>query len=234
MRVSEVYRSIQGEGPKVGLPTTFLRFAGCNLRCPSWPCDTPHAIFPEEYRKEWTTVSPEELANEVITISAPGENICFTGGEPFLQHNAQLKWLTDHLQIADRGLECFSNGTLVIPEWAFEKIDFVIDWKLPGSGEINFNAEIFLANLHRALGSWQGAKRHSLKFTVASFDDFVKAVERLDANKKLEELQVFVGPVWGKVEPREVARWILEWYDLDWRLNLQTHKYIWNPDARRT
>jgi len=65
MRLSELYTSIQGEGPRVGQPVQFMRFAGCNLRCPSWPCDTQHAIDAARYRHEWETVTPEELAGRV-------------------------------------------------------------------------------------------------------------------------------------------------------------------------
>lgn len=238
MRLSEIYRSVQGEGPKVGIPTTFVRFGGCNLRCPGWACDTPHAIFPAQYRHEWEKVTPDELTERIIEKSMPGENICLTGGEPFLQSNTELQRLTDVLYVSDRRIECFSNGTLPIPEWAFANVDFVFDWKLPGSGETTFNAEIFLANLHTALGSRNGSRRHSLKFTVTGWDDFQLAVARWSEfvgdgdHPNNYRLQVFVGPVWDKVEPSEIVQWILE-CDLPWRLNIQTHKYVWDPDERR-
>lgn len=236
MKLSELYRSVQGEGPKVGTPTTFVRFGGCNLRCAGWACDTPHAIFPKEYRHEWEKITPDELTERVIETSAPGENICLTGGEPFLQPNAELKELTDILYVSDRRIECFSNGTLPIPEWAFVNIDFVFDWKLPGSGETTFNAEIFIANLHTALESSNGLERHSLKFTVTGWDDFQLAVarwsEHIDTLRLGRHVQVFVGPVWDKIEPDQIVQWILE-CDLPWRLNLQCHKYIWPADERR-
>ncbi len=233
MRLSEIYPSTQGEGPKVGLPTLFVRFAGCNLKCPGWPCDTEHAINPAKYRSEWQTFSPDELGDEIIWRSRPGQNICFTGGEPFLQPNEELRILSNDLYVSERKLECFSNGTLSIPEWAFKDMDFILDWKLTGSGEKNLNADMFLTNLHRALGSSQGSKRHVVKFTVANWHDFDEAVTRYDTLLRDAGVQVYVGPVWDKVEPREIVQWVLD-CDLNWKLNIQTHKYIFDPGARRT
>lgn len=230
MRISEIYRSVQGEGPRVGLCTTFVRFAGCNLKCPGWACDTQHAIDPKLYRHEWKTMTVDALVDQVIDRSAPGENICLTGGEPFLQPHNELKDLVNILSVSDRKLECFSNGTLRIPEWAFADINFVLDWKLSGSGETTFNAETFIANLHTAFVS--GPERHALKFTVADWDDFAEAFERWNRLDDDCELPVYVGPVWGRLEPSELVSWILQ-EDLDWRLTLQSHKYIWPADERR-
>ena len=229
MRVSEIYRSVQGEGPRVGLCTTFVRFAGCNLKCPGWACDTQHAIDPALYRHEWKKMTVDQLVEEIILITIPEENVCLTGGEPFLQSHKELKDLVNILSVSDRHLECFSNGTLRIPEWAFADINFVLDWKLPGSGETTFNAETFKANLHTALES--GPERHALKFTVTGWDDFQEAVARYSKHVADFRLPVFVGPVWGKLNPDELVQWILE-CDLNWRLTLQTHKYIYPPDQR--
>lgn len=236
MRLSEIYRSVQGEGPRVGLPTTFVRFAGCNLRCPGWPCDTQHAIDPGLYRHEWKQVQPVGLADEILLMTPAGGNVCLTGGEPFLQPAQEMVFLIRNLGLGGCTVECFSNGTLEIPQDVFEDVEFIFDWKLPGSGETAVNANVFETNLHRAFESCYGLDRHAIKFTVADFADFEEATERwktLKRRLKGNEPITFVAPVWGAVEPKELVGWLLD-TGLPWRLNLQVHKMIWPEDMRGT
>ena len=227
MRLSELYNSTQGEGPRVGLPTTFVRFGGCNLRCPSWPCDSPYAIFPKEYRNEWQTITAEELSDKIVELTVPGSNVCLTGGEPWLQSHEELKWLINYLEPSDRHIECFSNATIEIPSWVFEhtQIQFVFDHKLRGSGEKSLNTEIIERNIRRAVEGGQGV----VKFTIADWDDFSEAVAKYE---RLEELigetpTVYAGVVWGKVTEAQLAQWIQESDLYNWHLNVQVHKYIY-------
>lgn len=230
-RVSEIYRSVQGEGPNVGTPTLFVRFGGCNLRCPGWACDTQHAID-VKYRKSWMPMDVDELGKDIMEMSAPTDNVCFTGGEPFLQSNSALKELVVPLSVS-RKLECFTNGTLGYPTWAMKRIQLIIDCKLPGAGEKNINANVVRSNLHMAWKHRQYQdQEHVMKFTVADAQDFATAYsiwEELKNDKR--DLPVFVAPVWGKVEPADLVQWVLD-ADLPWRLNLQSHKYIWPADKR--
>ena len=94
LRVSEMYCSIQGEGTNMGTPTMFLRFAGCNMRCPGWPCDTPHAIEPSIWLKESEKFEIQGLVDRIQATTGVGvKNICWTGGEPFIQPLAELQRL---------------------------------------------------------------------------------------------------------------------------------------------
>lgn len=240
-----MYNSVQGEGPKVGLPTTFVRFGGCNLRCPAWACDSPYAIFPKEYRHEWKGIDATDLSHRIVEMTSPGYNICLTGGEPWLQNHEELGELTTLLWSANRRLECFSNGTIDIPDWAFSRIDFVFDRKLASSGEdldkirrfggIN-GEDPFYSNLHRAFQ----AGRATLKYTIASMDDLFEVIQ--DWHKLTdpyiaphlirEDLRVYVGAVWGKVKESDIATWLAEADLPGWRLNVQMHKYIFDPEAR--
>src|SRR3954453_11653509 len=121
MRLSEVYLSVQGEGPRVGLPTVFVRFAGCNLRCEGWACDTPFAIYPEMYRQDSVLLDPGDIADRILQVANPGTaSICFTGGEPYLQNHDALFELVKILSQHYDQFEVFTNGTIVYPEWAFE------------------------------------------------------------------------------------------------------------------
>lgn len=245
VRLSELYNSVQGEGPRVGLPTTFVRFGGCNLRCPGWPCDSPYAIFPKEYRSEWKEVNAEKLAADIVEMTYPGSNICLTGGEPWLQNHEELAELIALLSIANRKVECFSNGTIEIPNWAFDLVSFVFDRKLASSGEnldkirsfggIN-GADVFFTNLHRAFE----AGRASLKYTVTSLEDISEAIEDheklcnpyISPEDIREKLPVYVGAVWGKIREEDIADWLSRTDLVHWRLNVQVHKHIFDPEAR--
>lgn len=231
MRLSEIYTSTQGEGPRVGVPTTFVRFAGCNLRCPGWACDTQHAIDPKLYRNEWLELGPEQIYERVMNeVARFGiKNVCLTGGEPFLQEHDRLMHLVNMLRLEGLNIEVFTNGTIEWPSRSLYRLSFIMDWKLDGSGEKVSDSDTV----------WQNAIRlgedDAIKFTVTSKSDLSQAYSTYQAVKLhiSPRVQVFCGPVWGKFEPAEVVQWILD-HKLPWKLNLQVHKYIWNPDARRT
>lgn len=233
LRVSEVYLSVQGEGPNVGLPTVFVRFAGCNLRCPAWPCDTPHAIFPEKFRQEWKSLAPNEVAALVAKVAGcPGTRICYTGGEPFLQRSAPFAELSDRL--ADTGYprqEVFTNGTLRFPDWALDNLYFILDWKLPGSGETfaaGRDGGTFASN--RIANVRSLSEGDSVKFTIADEVDYTRAVDAWFAMSDLP-VQAYYGVVWGKMEPKDLIARVLR-DNLPWRYNHQLHNVIWNREER--
>lgn len=234
MRVSEIYTSIQGEAVRAGQPTQFLRFAGCNLKCPLWPCDSAFAIDPEKYRHEWTTTTPEKLATDGSIEEWP-KNICLTGGEPFLQPTKELEELVHRLFMQGYEIECFSNGTLPYPRWATDKIKFVMDWKLGGAGDdLSRYTKTRFRNL-KALGT-----KDALKFTVASRNDFDEAITFYRSHilngvstkiQMHQPLVTYVGAVWGLVEEKELAEWLMK-EQLPLRMNVQLHNFIWNRDQR--
>jgi len=231
MRLSEIYPSMQGEGPRVGTPTVFVRFAGCNLRCPGWPCDTQHAIDPEKYRSEWQALSATSVLGRILEVARSGSitNICLTGGEPFLQSHDELKFLCDELWKQGATVEAFTNGSLLWPEWAMWNIRFVMDWKLQGSGE-TIAPDIMMRNVSRMTA------KDAIKFTVANDEDLKEAMQIwLRTFQGLERgplaPQIYCGPVWDAMEPSDVATFILKNH-LPWNLNVQVHKYIWNADTR--
>lgn len=230
LRISEVYLSTQGEGPYVGSPTVFVRFAGCNLRCPGWPCDTPHAIYPGEYRSEWRTVTVDELVGEVHSASQglPSYRVCLTGGEPFIQNVLQLEEFVDLLRkmVEVSGIDCFTNGTLAYPNWATEKLHIVMDWKLPGSGEVVFDK-------NRIYNAERLYPNSAVKFTIASREDFEAAVQIYRKGNLTWPwgVKVYAGVVWGKVENKQLIDWMYQ-ERLPWLLNVQLHNYIWPREQR--
>jgi 7-carboxy-7-deazaguanine synthase len=224
-RVSEVYASFQGEGPRTGIPTTFLRFAGCNLRCAGWPCDTPHAIFPKLIKADATLMSPEQIVAAVCE-NYP-RNVCFTGGEPFLQPKKEIHDIAWSLHLAGKDLEFFSNGTLPYPDWAVDNSHIMMDWKLTGSGE-DPRHQMRYSNLQKLLKNG----KHSVKFVVKDRNDFDEAVTIWADHLRAKPIQTWAGVVWGELDPAQLTHWMLE-KNLSWRLNIQTHNYIWPPHERR-
>lgn len=227
VRISEVYQSMQGEGPRVGIPTTFVRFGGCNLRCPGWPCDTQHAIDPK-YRLEWWKHDPAEVVDKVQAL-AP-RSVCFTGGEPMLQPTADIVTIAKELRQLGYHVEMFSNGTLEYSPEVLDLVDVVMDWKLPGSGEAGVGTDIRRENLRRMKQDWT----HSIKFTIADRADFNHAVTifNSDIAHLMPRLEVFAGIVWDKEMTNEELCDLILHYELPWRLNVQVHNHIWDRTKR--
>lgn len=202
----------------------FVRFAGCNLRCAGWPCDTQHAIDPERYRDEWELVDVDDLADQIAKeLKGTGaNNVCLTGGEPFLQSKTDLRHLTLQLP-ATVNVEAFTNGTIEWPDWALFRVKFIMDWKLKGSGENVTGSTPMTTNVREL------CQKDAIKFTVRDDVDFIEAESiwnsYLFGRHGRSGPEVFCGPVWNLCDPRDVAKWILE-AGLPWRLNVQTHKYI--------
>lgn len=100
-QINEIFYSLQGEGANTGTPAIFIRFSGCNLRCPF--CDTDFS--------QSTPMSVEDILAEVAQY--PSEMIIFTGGEPSLQLDQTL---VDALRAEDYVLAIETNGTHALPE----------------------------------------------------------------------------------------------------------------------
>ncbi len=199
MKISEVFRSIQGEGKNQGRACTFLRCAGCNLDC-SW-CDTGYARTGGE---DW---SSDRVIHEIESLG--GRNICITGGEPLLQIAGLLPVL-EYFSDKEYDIEIETNGTI-----DFRSVQpcasVCMDVKCPSSGESS------CLDLTEALGD-----SDSLKFVVMDTDDCEYARKVIDTRNI--RCEVFFSPVYG-TDYRKVADYILG-YDLPVRLQLQLHKII--------
>jgi 7-carboxy-7-deazaguanine synthase len=207
--IHEIYRSIQGESTFAGLPCVFVRLAVCDSRC-RW-CDTPHAFIEGRLR---------DLAHVLAEVQGYGCPLVeITGGEPLLQ--AEVLPLMS--QLADTGhtvlLET-SGAHDVAP--VDPRVHIIMDLKCPDSGECAGNR---WANLHVLKPTDQ------IKFVLASRRDFDWAVETIRSHRLEERFVVLLSPVFDTVKPIELANWLLE-SGLQVRMQLQLHKYIWDPQAR--
>src|ERR1700730_10523059 len=107
MRLNEVFFSIQGESHSVGLPTLFVRFTGCNLRCTY--CDTKYSYF------EGETKTPEEVFD--IIASYPTKRVCLTGGEPLIQPKDEMNHLLALLAKENYEVSIETDGSIDIQKF---------------------------------------------------------------------------------------------------------------------
>lgn len=227
MRLSEIYTSIQGEGPNVGQPTVFVRFGGCNLRCPGWGtgtlpdgttvpgCDTVYAVYPE-FRTQWEEIGPREL---ISRIPNDVSRVCITGGEPLIQRAYEMEDFVRSLMELSYSIDLFTNGSRLLPDWVtHSRVTVVMDIKLMGSGEGGSWTHVLDENLEKL------SYKDAIKFVIKDRDDFNEAV--LIMNQYNYTCQVYFGPVWGTIAASRLSNWILEAGLEDAKLNIQTHKYI--------
>jgi len=207
--IHEVYRSVQGESTFAGLPCVFVRLAVCDARC-TW-CDIPHAFTQGETR------TLEALVEQVRGYQCPLVEI--TGGEPLLQDEV-FPLMT---RLADLGLTVLleTSGAHDLAR-VDPRVHVIMDLKCPESGECPGNRWENLALLKPS---------DEIKFVLASRPDFDWAAETIRQHKLDRRFTVLLSPVFGAVPPVQLAEWLLA-SGLQVRLQLQLHKYIWDPKAR--
>jgi 7-carboxy-7-deazaguanine synthase len=207
--IHEIYRSVQGESTFAGLPCVFVRLAVCDARC-SW-CDTPHAFTQGNV---WTL---DAIVRKVIDFRTPLVEI--TGGEPLIQSEV-FPLMT---QLADRGLTALletSGAHDIAP--VDRRVHIIMDLKCPDSGECEGNR---WANLDRLKPTDQ------IKFVIASRGDFDWAADTIRRHRLDQRFTVLLSPAFGLATPLQLAQWLLE-SGLQVRMQVQLHKYIWDPKAR--
>jgi 7-carboxy-7-deazaguanine synthase len=229
MIITEIFKSIQGEGTRAGLPCIFVRLTGCNLRC-TW-CDTTYAFHGGTKMSVAEVISRvDELASRTggaIGAQAGVPLVELTGGEPLLQE--EIYPLAEELLASGYTVMIETSGERFIGRLPHEVIK-IVDVKCPDSGEADsFN----MANL-AALSA-----EDEVKFVLSSRRDYEFAREftarhSLPARVK----QVLFSPVfedpqgkWPGLEPRTLVEWILA-DGLPVRLGLQLHKFIWDPATK--
>jgi 7-carboxy-7-deazaguanine synthase len=208
--IHEIYASIQGESTFAGLPCTFVRTTGCNLRC-TW-CDTPQAFH------GGTRMARGDVLAKALAFGTP--LIELTGGEPLLQPGTipLLRELCD----AGRTVLIETSGEADVSR-VDPRVHKIMDLKAPGSGESHRNR---WSNLdHIGAGD-------EIKFVLAGREDYEwmrDAIRARDLGTRTPNL--LASTVFGKLAARDLVAWVLE-DKLPVRVQLQMHKYIWAPDAQ--
>ncbi len=211
LRVTEIFRSIQGESTHAGRPCTFVRLTGCPMRC-VW-CDSEYTFAGGDH------VSIEDVMKQVRDFGCGLVEV--TGGEPLAQPEA-LALIT---KLCDEEYEVLiETGGYVSTRGVDQRAKIILDIKCPGSGEAERNHWPNLDLLRADLDE--------VKFVIADRADWDFALKVI-AEHDLERCTqaILVSPAWGQIDLVELANWIAE-SAMELRMQLQLHKYIWGPDAR--
>jgi len=208
MRVTEIFHSIQGESSHAGRPCVFVRLTGCNLRC-RW-CDSEYTFTGGE------KISLDDVLARVRSYGCKLVEI--TGGEPLAQSEA-----FDLIgKLCDEGFEVLieTSGSIDITP-VDRRAKIILDVKCPGSGEAAKNRWENLDALR---------PHDEIKFVIAGRDDYDFA-KRIVAEKNLDRWTVLFSPVWGELEMKSLAEWMLA-DRVTARLQTQLHKHIWGAEVR--
>lgn len=208
--LNEIFYSVQGESSYAGQPCVFVRLTACDLRC-RW-CDTAYAFYEGQKR------TLDAVLAEVNRFPSPLVEV--TGGEPLLQEGVYP--LMQALLDAGKTVLLETGGhrsTERVPE----QVVTILDVKCPGSGE---SARMCWDNLARV------RPHDEVKFVVTDRADYEYAravIERHDLPSRVAA--VHLSPAHGILEPRTLSEWVLA-DALPVRVQLQLHKYIWDPETR--
>ena len=210
-KVNEIFKSIDGEGVRTGLPVIFIRLHGCNLRCKY--CDTRYACEQEEF----TLMTREQIVNRCLELG--GSRITLTGGEPLL--DPEINELVLALRYREFEINIETNGSVDISSICWITDIITMDYKCSCSG---------MEHLMKTENIRYLDKGDVLKFVVGSIED-------LDRMKEIIRLfrprcRVYVSPVFGAIEPAQLVEYVLENNLDDVTVQVQLHKIIWNPNMR--
>jgi 7-carboxy-7-deazaguanine synthase len=230
MFITEIFKSIQGEGTRAGLPCIFVRLTGCNLRC-TW-CDTAYAFQGgKKMSVEDVMARVDELAGKRVEsgagAAATAPLVELTGGEPLLQE--EIYPLAKKLLAAGYTVMIETSGERDISRLPTE-VNKIVDVKCPDSGE----ADTFEMRNLEALSA-----NDEVKFVLSTRRDYEFARDFTVQHRLAERVrQVLFSPVfddpegkWQGLEPRQLVEWILA-DGLPVRLGLQLHKFVWHPSTK--
>jgi len=207
--IHEIYASIQGESTFAGLPCTFVRTTGCNLRC-AW-CDTTQAFYGGT-RLPRAEVLARALATKTDLVE-------LTGGEPLLQPGVFP--LMTELCDAGRTVLVETSGEADVSR-VDPRVHKIMDLKAPGSGETHRNRWSNLEHI---------GPRDELKFVLADRADYEWMRETLARyTLPARTKNLLASTVFGRLPTRDLVAWVLEDH-LPVRVQLQMHKYVWAPDT---
>ncbi|MDQ3474277.1 MAG: radical SAM protein [Acidobacteriota bacterium] len=210
LRITEIFKSIQGESTHAGRPCIFVRLTGCPMRC-VW-CDSEYTFTGGDH------ISIDAVLEQVKSLG--GKLVEVTGGEPLAQKEG-FKLIE---RLCDEGYEVLvETGGFVSTADVDPRAKVILDVKCPASGEELRN---HWPNLERL--------RHDqdeVKFVIADEADWEYARElivRLDLEKRAKA--ILISPAWDAVDLQQLAQSIVA-SGLDVRMQLQLHKYIWGPEV---
>jgi len=230
MKVVEIFNSIEGEGIRAGSLCTFIRLFGCNLNCSY--CDSRYACEGTDYM----VLSIPEIMDAVAGYGC--KRVTVTGGEPLIHPG--IKSLLEALVYADYEVNVETNGSkfpipIVLDEPQFDyrrneeirvpickgSIFYTLDWKCPTSG---MESKMSIDIVNRL------TEFDVLKFvvsTVADMDAALSVIEQMTSKPT-----IFFSPVFKGIDAADIVKYMQEKRLQNCRVQLQMHKYIWDPNER--
>ena len=225
-RVTEIFYSLSGEGISQGVPTVFVRFAGCSLRCGKttnkklW-CDTEYSLS----HNVGEILELESIIDKISSFHSNPSQIILTGGEPLEGANKLVcielskKIYESRLDGRFQRVRIETNGKEDIREIPFAV--FSLDYKLPGSGMEGYMLpENFLYLVDRK------NPLDEIKFVVRDKEDFNKAIYII-SKWNLGNICLLFSPVQNELDPALLAEWLKEANLSNSRLSIQLHKFLW-------
>ncbi|HYM36927.1 MAG TPA: radical SAM protein [Nitrospiraceae bacterium] len=209
MRVTEIFHSIQGESSFAGRPCAFVRLTGCPLRC-TW-CDSEYTFH------GGTEMGLEDILANVRSFGCRLVEV--TGGEPL--HQPEAFTLIERLCSDGYDVLVETSGAIDITP-VDPRARIIMDVKCPGSGMMD---RMDWKNLDRI------ARKDEVKFVVKDRVDYEFARTIIERHGLTERCPVLLSPSFGELDPRQLAEWVLA-DKLPVRVQLQLHKFIWDPQTR--
>ena len=216
-KIVEHFISINGEGSRAGQLALFIRMKGCNLNCAY--CDTRWANEADAPAEDMTLEEIVELVR-----SSGVENVTLTGGEPLFR--TDMRELLEKLsQLPEVSIEIETNGSVDLAPYAdiADNILFTMDYKLACSG---MEDRMYLSNFEIL------KKKDTVKFVIGSRADLIRAREIIERYELAGRVHIYFSPVFGSIDPREMVDFMTEHRLNKVNMQLQLHKFIWDPNER--
>jgi 7-carboxy-7-deazaguanine synthase len=210
LRITEIFRSLQGEGDSVGFPTVFVRLTGCPLRCQY--CDTAYAFTGGK------SMAVDDILATVASFNT--KHVCVTGGEPLAQANCAA--LLARLCDAGYRVSLETSGAMSLAA-VDSRVVKVVDIKTPGSGEEKRNRYEELAAL---------SQYDQVKFVICDRADYEWSRSKTVELQLGERAMVLFSPSHEQLPARELADWILA-DGIPVRMQVQLHKILWGNEPGR-
>ena len=209
LKINEIFKSIQGESTHMGIPCTFIRLTYCNLRCSY--CDTEYAFH------DGKDMKISEIVDKVKSMNINLVEI--TGGEPMLQEH--VIDLMNILLKNKYNVLLETSGAISLKDVP-KRVKKIVDFKCPSSNMKDKNLWTILEELE---------PYDEIKFVIGDYTDYKWVKQKIKEFHLDEKWTVLISPVFNKIELKDIADWILK-DNLNVRLQLQMHKYIWDPETR--
>lgn len=216
-KVVEIFESINGEGRRVGQLAIFIRLQKCNLNCSY--CDTRWANGDDA---PYTLMSEDEIYDRILKSGI--KNITLTGGEPLLHKDVEI--LLEKIgENPNLSLEIETNGSIELEKFSKLKNPplFTMDYKLPSSKIEN---KMCLDNFKYL------TLKDTVKFVVGTIEDLKKAKEIIERYSLIGKCAVYFSPVFNSIDPIEIVKFMKENRLNGVNLQLQIHKFIWDPESK--